>query len=106
MSQRGGWAGHADRGGRGRGRGAFVRQDRPLAHPPLSPQLKASSKVKLTDAFLRVPREGEIRLIDSGVDSLIKDGIGPVPAADLLRCAVLDGNVNCAPQPLLKPPDV
>ena len=31
---------------------------------------------------------------------------GPVPAADLHRCAVLDGNVNCAPQPLLKPPDV
>jgi hypothetical protein len=106
MSQRDGRGEHADRGGRGRGRGTFLRQDRPLVQSPLSPQLKAYSKVKLTDAFLRFPREGEIRSIASEVDHLTTDGGSPVAAADLHRCAVLDGIVCCTLQSLLKIPDV
>ena len=95
MSHRGGREGGSDRG-RGRGRppsGAFGRQDRPLAHAPLSPQLKVLSKPLLSDEFLRFPRDSEI--CSAACDGGAGDGRVTVDAADIRRCAVLDGRHDC-----------
>ena len=95
MSQRGGREGGPERGRGGRGRpfsGTLARQDRPQALPPLSPQMKPSTKPSLSDAFLRFPRDGEI-LISSveAADDGAHDGRVLVLAADVDRCALLDG---------------
>ena len=85
MSQRGGRGGGSDRGGRGRGRP-------PSAHTaPTSPLLKASTKPLLSDVFLRIPRAGEIDLVQSNAAGGDEKGCSKV-ADERCSFAILDGS--------------
>jgi hypothetical protein len=93
MSHRGGREGGFERGGRGR-RTPSGAVARPQPNAPPSPQLKSISRPLLSEAFLRLPRVGEIQFAACERDDVVSvshSGRGIVCASDARRCAILDG---------------